>query len=201
MNKFFFPLILLFFFNKMSYSQEKKDLKISISTGFFNTQYYTNAKARQFYNLGFDYSITNRHSICADFNSGQFRYYDSIRVTSPIPISTPGFEKHTNADARTTFFSVLYKYKLLAKRKFAIRLGAGIGIITESFSYPIDLANGGFTFETSGGKGDLAIPLRVDVDYEISKKVQLGLISGTYIYPDYPFAGQHIGIKVSYIIK
>ena len=201
MHRCVISILLTIFFVTQVFSQDKKDLKISLTTGLFNSKYYTNAKSRQFYNLGFDYSITKRHSICTDFISGQHRYYDSIRVTSPIPLSTPGFEKHTNAEARTTFFSILYKYKLLDRKKISVNIGTGIGLITESYTYPVDIPNGGFTFETAGGKGDLCFPLRADLDYQISKQFQVGIIGGTYVYPDYPLAGQHLGIRLSYILK
>lgn len=194
-----FFLTLTFFGQVLA--QEKKDLKISLATGFFNSKYYTNAKSRQFYNFGFEYSIANRHSLSADYTSGQFRYYDSIRVTTPIPLSTPGYENHTNAEAISTFFSIMYKYQVLDKKKLSIKIGTGISIITESYTYPVDIPNGGFTFETSGGKGDLSFPLRVDLDYQISNHFQVGIIGGTYVYPDYPLVGQHIGLRLSYILK
>jgi hypothetical protein len=196
-------IILVFSFNLIGqvFSQDKKDLKISLSTGFFNSKYYTNAKSRQFYNFGFEYSITKRQSLSADYTSGQFRYYDDIRVTTPIPLSTPGYEKHTNAEARSTFFSILYKYKILDKKKLSVKLGTGLSIITETYTYPVDLPNGGFTFQTSSGKGDLSFPLRVDLDYKISKHIEIGIIGGTYIYPDYPLVGQHLGLSFSYILK
>ena len=183
------------------FGQNKKDLKLSFSAGFFNSKVYTNAKSRFFFNFGFDHSVTKRHIIAADYIAGQFRYYDDVRVTTPVPLSTPGYEKHTNADARTTVFSVMYKYKLLYKNKISLSAGTGIGIITESYYHPVDLANGGFTFQNSGRKGDLCFPLRVDVDYQIFKKIQLGILAGTYVYPDYPLAGQHAGFKVSYLIQ
>jgi hypothetical protein len=199
-TKYFISILLIFSFFQ-SYSQEKKDLRISVSTGLLNSSYYTNSKPRQFYNFSFDYSITKRHIISADFISGQHRYYDSIRVTTPIPLNTPGYENHTNAEARTMAFSALYKYKVLDKKRFSIHAGTGLGIITELLTYPVDTPNGGFTFETTGGKGDLCFPLRVDVDYHIFKNIQLGIIAGTYIYPDYPLVGQHLGVKFSYIIR
>lgn len=196
-------IILTLFFNLFGqvFSQDKKDLKISLGTGFFNSKYYTNAKSRQFYNFGFEYSITNRHSLSTDYTSGQFRYYDSVRVTTPIPLSTPGYEKHTNAEARSSFFSILYKYKLLDKKKLSVKVGTGISIITETYTYPVDLPNGGFTFQTSSGKGDLSFPLRFDLDYKISKNFEIGIIGGTYVYPDYPLVGQHLGFRFSYILK
>jgi hypothetical protein len=198
--KFCVSILLIVLFSQ-SYGQDKKDLKLSLSTGLFNSSYYTNSRPRQFYSFGFDYSITKRHIISVDFISGQHRYYDSIRVTTPIPLTTPGYEKHTNSEARTTIFSLLYKYKLLDKRKLSISAGTGFGIITELLTYPVDIPNGGFTFETSGRKGDLCFPLRLDIDYQILKRFQLGIIAGTYIYPDYPLVGEHLGMKFSYIIK
>lgn len=198
-NKYFI-LALFLLPHSHSFGQERKDLKLSLSTGFFNSTYYTNAKPRQFYNFSFDYSISKRHIISADFISGQFRYYDNVNVTSPIPLSTPGYEKHTNAEAYCQVFSVMYKYKLLDKRKFSINTGTGLGIISESFTYPVDTPNG-FTFETSGSKGDLCFPVRLDINYQVLKKFQIGIIGGMYIYPDYPLVGQHTGISLSYLIK
>jgi hypothetical protein len=184
-----------------SYGQDKKDLKLSLSTGSFNSTYYTNAKSRQFYNFGFEYSVTKRRFISADFTSGQHRYYDNIRSDNAIPLTTPGYEKHTNAEARSMLFSVLYKYKLLDNRKFSINAGAGIGIITETFTYPVNIANGGFTFETSGGKGGVCFPFRLDIDYQFLNQFQIGLIAGTYFHPDHAPVGQHLGIRFSYILK
>lgn len=201
MYKLFTCILLVFSFLPVTFSQNKKDLKISLATGIFNSSYYTNAKPRQFYNLGFDYIVTKRHLISADYISGQHRNYDNVRASNPIPLTTPGYEKHTNAEARCMVFSVLYKYKLLNKKYFSITAGTGLGIITESLSYPVELANGGFTFQTSGGKGNLSFPLRVDIDYQILKQFQIGILGGMYIYPDYPLAGQHLGIRFSYILK
>jgi hypothetical protein len=193
--------ILLIISISRSYGQDKKDLNVSLAIGFFNSSYYANAKSRQFYNFSFDYYITKRHIICADFISGQHRYYDSIRVTTPIPLTTPGFEKHTNAEANTVVFSVLYKYKLVDWKKISVNVGTGFGIIAETLTYPVDIPNGGFTFQTSAGKGDLCFPTRLDIDYQIAKRFQLGIIAGTYIYPDYPIIGEHLGLQFSYIIK
>jgi hypothetical protein len=201
MNRQLILFVLSFSLIGQAISQNKKDLKISLSTGAFNSKYYTNAKPRQFYNFCLEYAITDRHSLSSDYLSGQFSYYDSIRVTSPIPLSTPGYEKHTNADARGTFFSVLYKYKLLDKKNISAKVGTGLSIIAESYTYPVDKPNGGFTFETSGRKGDLSFPLRFDLDYKLSNRLEVGIVGGTYIYPDYPFVGQHVGIRASYILK
>ena len=197
----FIILVLSFSLIGQVFSQDKKDLKISLATGLFNSKYYTNAKSRQFYNFSFEYSLTRRHSLSADYISGQFRYYDSIRATTPIPLSTPGYQKHTNAEARNTFFSILYKYKILDNKKLSVKIGTGISIITETYTYPVDLPNGGFTFQTSSGKGDLSFPLRLDLDYKISNHFEVGIIGGTYIYPDYPMAGQHLGLRLSYMLK
>ena len=200
MIKYFIFIILIASLSQ-AFGQEKKDLKLSLSTGFFNSSYYTNSKPRQFYQFGFDYSITKRHIISTDFISGKHRYYDSIRVATPIPLSTPGYENHTNAEASCMVFSVLYKYKILIKKKLSVSAGTGLGIITEAFTYPVDNPGGGFTFETSGGKGDLCFPLRLDADYQILNRFQVGIVAGTFIYPDYPFVGEHVGIKFSYIVK
>jgi hypothetical protein len=199
-TKYFFSILLIVSFSQ-TYGQDKKDLRISLSTGLFNSYHYINAKPRQFYNFGFGCALTNRHIISTEFISGQHLYYDTIYVTTPIPLSTPGYENHTNTQARTTVFSVLYKFRFLDKRKLSINVGTGLGIKSEIYTYPVNTPNGGFTFETSGGKGDLCFPVRLDLDYQILNNFQLGIVAGTYIYPDYPLIGEHLGIGLSYIIR
>ncbi len=80
-------------------SQDKKDLTISFGTGIFNSPYYTNSKSRQFYNIDFAYSITNKHKIVTSFLAGKHRYYDNARSNNAVPLNTPGFEKNRNAEA------------------------------------------------------------------------------------------------------
>jgi hypothetical protein len=192
--------VLAMFWVGQAFSQDKKDLKISLASGIYNNT-HTNAKPRQFYSIAFDHYVTQRHIVTMEFTSGQYRYYDSTRVTSPIPLTTPGYEKHTNAEARSYIFTVLYKYKLFGKKRVSINAGSGLGIVAKSYTYPVDIPNGGFTFETSGEKGVLCFPIRVDIDYHLIEQFQIGILAGMYIYPDYPTVGQQLGIRFSYILK
>lgn len=43
---------------------------MSLSTGKFNSPYYLNNKARGFYSLEFDYYLTSRQILSANFNAG-----------------------------------------------------------------------------------------------------------------------------------
>ena len=198
-------ILILFLFactvNSEVSAQGKKDLKISLGTGFFNSTYYTNAKTRPFYNFGLEYQSNSRHSIAADYISGQFWYYDSVRPVPFVSLSTPGYENYNNVVAISTFFSVIYKYKFLERNKLSMKGGTGIGILTQSEAYAIQASTNSQRVVQFGGKPDLCFPLRLDLDYQVSKFFQIGIIAGTYVYPDYPLVGEHLGLRVSYILK
>jgi hypothetical protein len=202
---FIFPLTLLL--TNHTFGQESKDLKISIGVGLFNSTYYTNAKDRQAINLSMEYLISKKHSISSDYLSGKHRYYDNINSNNAVPLTTPGYEKNTNATAEYSVFSALYKYQLISKKRLSIKAGLGLGIMTQVVIYP-------YTTVTIAGPDilekvdflqsswtDMCFPIRAEFDYLVSKKVQIGVISGLYIHPDYPILGQHLAIRFSYILK
>ena len=190
----FMPLVSVF-------AQGKKDLKISLATGAINSKYYVNATPGQFYNFGFEYQSNSRHSIATDYISGQFQYYDSINPFPYVSLTSPGNQNYTNVDARSSIFSVIYKYKFLEKKKLSMKAGIGIGLINETNGYIISTSPSSETFVRYGNRSNLCFPLRLDLDYQVSKFFQIGIIAGTYVYPDYPLVGEHLGLRVSYILK
>jgi hypothetical protein len=180
-------------------SQDKKDLKISIGTGILNSPYYTNANARQMYDFSLEYAITKKHKITSDYLSGKHFYYDNVRSNNAVPLNTPGYEKNANATAEYSIFSLLYKYLLFQKRNLSISTGTGLGIMTQVMEYPY--TEGNIVDFRQASWTDICFPIRIDFDYKISKKIEMGLIGGFYIHPDYPILGYHTGIRLSYIVK
>ena len=175
-----------------SFAQDKKDLAVSFSAGIFTSPYYYDTKAREYYSVDFDYHITARHILSASFNSGKHSYNDSISSVLPVTENT------WNTRASYLTFSILYKYKFLNTEKISANIGAGAGIMTHIRQY---------LWSPTYGDGsqsvwtDLTFPVRLDLDYKVSKLLRIGIIGGLFIHPDYPVLGYHVGPRLSYVIK
>lgn len=181
------------------FGQDKKDLTISFGTGIFNSPYYTNARAFQFYNFDFDYYINERHIISTNFLSGKHRYYDSIHSNNEIPLNTPGYEDHTNATAEYMTFTLLYKYKIVNHKKVSLSLGVGAGIMVQTFQFLYTEGNSEDVRDATWPT--IALPVKLEMDYKLSKHFQLGIFSGFFIGPDIPVLGYHLGIRASCVLK
>jgi hypothetical protein len=186
------------------FSQEKKEMVVSFASGWFNSPRYVNDIKKQFYNLGFDYSLGKRHILSADFLKGDHGHYDSIHSNNAVPLSIPGYEDNANTDADYYTFSVMYKYKAIARKKVSLQCGAGAGIMTQVILFPYTTITSPTTTSVDyrqASWSSLVFPLRVEVDYSFANHFKLGVLMGTYIHPDYAFLGNHTGFKLSYVIK
>ncbi len=179
-----------------SFGQDKKDLAVSFSAGILNSPYYYKAYAGGFYGFGFDYHISKRHILSANYLAGRHDYYDNILSNTTYYIVYP---KGTNAEATYNTFSVSYKYKILNQTKFSIVPGVGAGIMTHSRDYPY--TQGTSTIFNTSSWSDLVFPVTLDINYKILKRWQLGLTGGFLIHPDYPILALHAGPKLSYVLK
>lgn len=179
----------------ISFGQDKKDLTVSFSTGKLTSPYYHNDKARAYYSVDFDYYLTTRQILSANFNAGKHDYYDNVLSNTAFPL----YENGTNAKAAYKTFSILYKYKFLNKKAFSADFGTGAGIMTHARQYPYK-EGGSFYFKESIWT-DLVFPVRLELDYKFSQHFQLGLIGGFYIHPDYPILCYYAGPRLSYVLK
>ena len=64
--------------------QEKKDLVISVSSWLLTSPIYKNTSAQGFYKIDFDYHLTSRHIITANYLAGHHYYYDDILSNNPL---------------------------------------------------------------------------------------------------------------------
>lgn len=200
MTKRLLPFILFYSFTIAGAAQDRKDLKLSVSAGGFNSSYYQNAKPGVFYNVAMEYFFRKRHSLSAEYTNGKFNYYDTIYTNNPIPLTVPGYAKHTNTEDWVNVFALLYKYKFVDKPRLSVSAGTGLGMITNVIQYYKTNATSGSP-EDDGSKADLCFPVRLDIDLPLSKKFQVGLTGGVYVYPDYPLLGEHVGLRLSYILQ
>jgi hypothetical protein len=180
----------------LSFGQNKKDLTIAFAAGELTSPYYENDKARGFYAFDFDYHLTKRQILSANFNSGAHRYFDDILSNSNWITYGDG----TNSDAEYKTFSILYKYKVLDKTDFSATLGTGAGIMTHSRRYPYRMSTTSYSFNQSVWS-DLTFPVRLEFDYRLSKQFKFGLIGGFFIHPDFPILAYHGGARLSYTLR
>ena len=179
----------------MSYGQDKKDLTVSIGAGKLTSPYYLNDKAKEFYSVDFDYHLSKRHILSANFNAGGHDYYDNILSNTAGSIKSNG----SNAKASYRTFSILYKYKFLTNKVFSGNIGTGAGIMTHSRQYPYTEGNSSNYRQSTWT--DLVFPVRLEFDYKLSNRFQLGLIGGFSIHPDYPILAYYAGPRFSYLLK
>jgi hypothetical protein len=190
--------IVLTFVTLISFAQDKKDLAVSVSAGYFNSPYYGNAHSRGFYGIGFDYNIAKRHLLSANYSAGAHDYFDNTLSNTPASayIVNP---KGTNAKASYNTFWVSYKYKITNLAKLSVVPGVGAGIMTHARDYPYTHATS-MIFQTSSWS-DLVFPVTLDVNYKLHRHWQIGLTGGFLIHPDYPILALHVGPKLSYVLK
>lgn len=179
-------------------AQDRKDLAISLSTGYLNSPYYENAHKGAFYGFSADYQLSKKQIFSVSYLSGKHVYFDDVLSNVPAwrYLRLP---KGTNAEASYNTFSVMYKFKILNKAKYSIVPGAGAGIMTHSQIYPVSDATS--LWFTSSSWSSLVFPITLDVNYKLFTHWQIGLTSGFLIHPDFPILGLHLGPKISYIIK
>lgn len=186
----------LFLLTLPSFSQNKKDLTISLSAGRLNSPYYKEAKARNFAGFDFDYHLTKRHLLSVNYFAGNHHYYDDVRSNNPIGVI---YSDGGNAHAGYKTFSILYKYKVINNSVLSFVPGVGAGLMTHSLEYPHKIINSGYSITSS--YSDLVFPVSLDVNFKLSGHWQAGLTGGFLIHPDYPILALHAGPKLSYVIK
>ncbi len=196
--KHVFTFFLLTFLALLSSGQNKKDLAVSVSAGYFNSPYYNNAHSRGFYGAGFEYHIARRQVLSANYLAGGHDYFDNTLSNTPASafIINP---KGTNAKATYNIFSISYKYKIIDNTKFSVVPGVGAGMMTHTRDYPYTQPTS-MTFHTSSFS-DLVFPVTLDINYKMHSHWQLGLTGGFFIDPDYPILALHAGPKLSYVLK
>jgi hypothetical protein len=192
-------IIILFSFSVLfAFGQDKKDLAISLSGGLMNSPYYTNAHARSFYGVGFDYHLSKRQIISASYVAGKHDYFDNSLSNTPASeyIVMPN---GINAEASYNAFSVMFKYKVVNHAKFSLVPGIGTGMMTHSREYPFTVGNA--MRWNAASWSAIVFPVTVDMGYKFTEQWQLGLTGGFLIHPDYPILALHSGPRLTYILK
>lgn len=186
-------LLITALFACTSFGQDRKDLVVSFSTGWLSSMHYQTARARSYYSADFDYHVAKKHILSANFNAGKHDYYDKVLSNVPASPETP-----TNAEANYRTFSILYKYQFLNEKGISAQIGGGVGIMTHIQEYQYQEPNRGDVRQAAWT--NLVFPLRVDLDYRLSRRFKLGAIGGLFIHPEESVLAYNIGPRLGFII-
>lgn len=177
-----------------TYGQKEKSLTIGLSTGRLNSPYFDKAKSRHFYALDFDYQLSKRSILSANYTAGEHDYLDTLYAKANSYL----VNNKTNSTATYRIFSILYKYQLIDKGKLNANLGTGLSMMTMTRRYPYETPTSLYFAESTWT--DLAFPISTEINYLIAKDIRFGLIGAFYVHPDYPTLAWHFGPKISYSI-
>lgn len=186
----------LFFFTLTSFSQNKKDLTISLSAGRLNSPYFKKANASNFYGFDIDYHLSKRHLFSVNYIAGGHNYFEDVLSNEPNSVI---YSDGTNAKADYRTFSVLYKYKVLNTASLSVVPGIGAGIMTITRDYPWQAFPSSYSQTSS--YSDLVFPVSLDINFKVSKHWQAGMTGGFLLIPEYPVLALHAGPRLSYVIK
>lgn len=179
------------------FSQQRKDLVVSLSSGLLSSSYYENDVSGGYYSAGMDYGLTNKHFLQFCFTTAENTYLERemSNVTSNLQI--PGYANSFN---RIWSIGIGYKYKLDFPN-FVLWPGAAVGMIRQTRTFPYRFTN--YESTMSYSETQIVFPVTLEADYKLGRHWLLGLKGGLLICPDYPITGigLHAGPVVSYVIK
>jgi hypothetical protein len=179
-------------------AQERKDLTISAGAGWMSTPNYYRSKIGSSYLLDFDYQLTRKSALSYNFTTGRQRYQDTLyKITSPSGYYMYG--DSTNAEIRYYNFALSYKYNLFSTRQLSAAAGVGLALSVIDDTRPFFTINSAYPLSNS--YIDLVFPIRLEIDYRLNNHFKAGIYGGTFIQPDYPFMGNHAGLRIGYTIR
>jgi hypothetical protein len=180
-----------------AFSQQRKDLVVSVSGGIYNSPYYENNVSGGYYSAGVDYSITSKHVLQMSFTAAEHTYLERAMSNVTANMQIPGY---TNAINYDWVIALGYKYRLDFPH-FVVLPGAAVGMISKKTTYPYRFP----AYESILMYFDTQIvfPVTLEAEYKLGRHWLLGLKSAVMICPDYPIlgVGLHAGPVLSYVIK
>jgi hypothetical protein len=78
-------------------------------------------------------------------------------------------------------------------------VGVGLALSLIDDNRPFSTTNS--IYPLSSSYIDLVFPVRLEIDYRLNKHFKAGIYGGTFIQPDYPFMGNHAGLRIGYTIR
>ena len=146
-----------------------------------------------------EYHHTPRLSFSAGIMTTNYTYPGSeASITTPNgTVVSVLYDRLQGTELQSNF---LAKYALVKKEFFALRAGAGIGLVSYSKQVIINLGFQSLS-PIEVANTDLGFPLQIEAEQKVYKNILVGLRAGTFIFPDYPFVGNHTGLVIKYRLK
>lgn len=196
-------LIILFLLaSNFAFAQDHKDLMISLGIGMIGSpsgRYFKSPEVGLGYAIDANYFIKKRHIFSLNYTTGNHEYVS--RFNEDISKSTAvSFFPISKVEFRS--FSLMYKYRLIDINRFSMALGTGLGILTHLSRFPLYEENNNFwQFQSFAfaGSSNLAFPFKAELSFNISQHWTVGVESGIFLMPDFPWSGFHLLPRVSYI--
>ncbi len=200
----------IIFFAHFSARAQDKMFKIGLQTGSYlaiNTELDSNnsgddvIKVMPGYFYGFETSyFFNKHFfVASEAIFGVNRYVSKIEPAEFIATySQYVYPNGSNADLKTAHLSISAGYSVPIFQKFSVSGQIGISGYIELKTY----AAPDYYFKQYAYRyhnfTSLAFPVKLSVNYAINNKIDIGLIGGCYIEPDYPLIGYHVGPQLNF---
>lgn len=186
----------------------QKDFRAKFSAGYFNNPWnnlvgskYQNPRPGEYLSFAGEYDITKKWGLRFAGLNANHRYYDAGNLTNDPDalVYTDG----TNSSSYNLIVGAEVIYQLLKKKYFDIRLGWGVGILSNvrKFTTRTEYDLNGrhivhWNYRDQAAFNDMLFPISIQLEYKITEILGFYLDSGTYIEPDFPVMGLHGGIGI-----
>ena len=192
-----FLLLSLFLFDQSLYAQ--KGIDFTVGGGAHFTPIAGPMTRSAYFQGEMEYHQTPRLSFSVGIITSNFTY-PGFNGSTLFPNGTiiPGtYDRLNGTELQSNF---LAKYALLKKQSFTLRAGAGIGLVSYSRQVLVTLGRE-FPAVVGVSNTDIGFPIQLEAEQKVYKNILLGLRAGTFVFPDYPFVGNHTGLVVKYRLK
>jgi hypothetical protein len=176
------------------YAQESR-FEIGLQGGYYKANDYNKIKPGKNFSVDLKYFLTNKLFISSFASYGESWYLED-KMSNVL--SSYDYGNGTNAEIFNIIAGITLGYQQKIFKILELSGQIGIGSYTEKNTYSLQYdENSSGPYITSFT--DLAFPLKVGIGYNITNNINLSLIVGTNIEPDYPFVGKHLGPRISYV--
>ena len=173
-------LILFFGVNITLKSQENK---FSIQTGCFYPGFqYKNAQLGFYGGFDFTHVLKNELTLSSHFTVGKSRYYEEELTNVPTQ-----WQEISDTNAEIYFYTIGLllgkEYSLSDKLNFWLQGGFGLSL-RDKQDIPLalyDTQPNNPTYQYSFNEIGYTIPIQISLNYRLSDKVEVGLLSGCYL--------------------
>lgn len=192
MRKITFQIIIILLTYNL-FAQESR-FEIGLQGGYYKANDYNKINPGKNFSVDLKYFFTDKLFISSFASYGESWYLEN---TMQNVLNDYDYGNGTNAEISNVIAGLTIGYQEKIFKILELSGQIGIGSYTEKNTYSYQYENYSGPFITSFT--DLIFPLKLGIGFNVTDHINLGLIGGTNIEPDYPFVGTHFGPRVSYV--